>query len=72
MDNSKTKKLISYIKTDDSMIVNEASIRWVQKMDECLEICTKSDGCKAGVNTHRVCKLYNPNSYSKLIMHFAE
>lgn len=54
------------------MIVNEASIRWVQKMDECLEICTKSDGCKVGVNTHRVCKLYNPNSYSKLIVHFAE
>ena len=38
----------NYIKTDDNKIVNEACIRWVKKMGDCLEVCTKTTGC----NTH--------------------
>lgn len=34
----------NYIKTDD----NEACIRWVKKMGDCLEVCTKT----TGYNTH--------------------
>jgi len=60
----------SYIKTDDNRIINEKYIRWVKKMNECLEICSKFDGCKAGVNTHQVCKLNSPDSYNKLNIFF--
>jgi len=36
-------------------------------MDECLEICTKSDGCLVNnKDTHKLCKLYNLDSYQKL------
>lgn len=57
----KTKQ-ISYIKTDDNKLINEACIRWVKKIDECLEICTRADGC-TNINTHRLCKLNNPDSF---------
>ena len=40
MEDNKT----SYLKTDDNKIVNEKHIRWVKKMSECLEVCTKSIG----------------------------
>jgi hypothetical protein len=56
----------NFIKTDNNKIINEKCIRWVKKMDECLEVCIKSDGCRDGVNTHKICKLNNPNSYEKL------
>ena len=55
------------LKTDNNKIINEKCIRWVKKMDECLEVCVKSTSCneKYG-DTHRICKLYNPHSYNKL------
>ena len=60
---------ISYIQTDHSMILNEACIRWVRKLGDCLEVCTKIDGCNS-TNTHQVCKLNSPDSYNKLNSHF--
>ncbi len=65
----KTSK-ISYIKTDDNKIVNESCIRWVKKMSDCLEVCTKLTGCTAETDTHRICKINNQESYNKLIKHF--
>lgn len=67
MENNKT----FYIKTDDNKIINEKCIRWVKKMSSCLEVCTKSTGCsiKNG-DTHRICELYNPDSYNKLNKYF--
>jgi len=62
---------ISYLKTDDNRIINEKHIRWVKKMNECLEVCTKSFGC--GINdgsTHKICKINNPDTYNKLNKHF--
>jgi hypothetical protein len=57
----------SYLKTDDNKIINEKYIRWIKKMDECFEICTRSIGCNIEEkNTHRVCKIYNRDSYNKL------
>lgn len=57
----------SYIKTDDNKIVNEKCIRWVQKMNDCLEVCTKSTGCAVTFkDTHRICKINNLQSYNKL------
>jgi len=68
MENSK----ISYIETDNSVIINEAYIKWVKKMGDCLEICTKSNGCYTGNkgDTHKICKLNNLSNYHKLNKHF--
>ena len=56
----------SYLKTDDNTIINEKCITWVKKMNECLEVCTKSDGCRIYKNTHKICKLNSLYSYEKL------
>jgi hypothetical protein len=56
-----------YLKTDDNRIINEKYIRWVQKMSDCLEVCTKLTGCDVKMGTtHRICKLNNQYSYNKL------
>lgn len=61
----------SYIKTDDNEIINEKCIKWVKKMDDCLKVCTKSSGCKSTLeDTHKICKINNPESYDKLNKHF--
>ena len=57
----------SFIKADDNKIINENCIRWVQKINDCLEVCTKSSGCNRKNNdTHKICKINNPESYAKL------
>lgn len=60
----------SYIKTDDNKIINEQCIRWVKKMNDCLEVCVKSIGCDITNGTHRICKVNNQESYNKLNRHF--
>jgi hypothetical protein len=40
----------NYIKTDNNKIINERCIRWVRKMDECLYICTKENGCSINID----------------------
>ena len=62
MENSKTV----YLKTDDDRFVNENCIRWVRKMNDCLEICIKISGCAPTKDTHKICKMNNPDSYNKL------
>jgi hypothetical protein len=57
---------VSYIKADDNKIINEKCIKWVKKISECLEVCVKSDGCRGGIDTHKICKLNNSESYEKL------
>ena len=60
-----------FLKTDDNKIVNKKCIRWVKKMSECLEVCTKSIGCDIHTGgTHKICKLNNPDSYDKLNKYF--
>ena len=64
---------ISFVKTDNNIIINEQHIIWVKKMNECLEVCTKSNGC--GVYTgeiHKICKINNLHSYNKLNEHFKQ
>lgn len=58
-----------FIKVDNDKIINEKAIKWVKKMDECLYICTKSDGCTLDY-THKLCKINNFNSYNKLNKNF--
>jgi hypothetical protein len=65
------KKDNVYIKADNNKLINEACIRWVQKFDECLEVCTKSTGCDViNGGSHRICKINNSDSYNKLNKHF--
>lgn len=60
-----------YIKTDDNTIINEKCIKWVEKISECLEVCTKSTGCSVKFrDTHKICKLNNLDSYNKLNKYF--
>ena len=56
----------SYIKTDHNKVINEKCIRWVKKIDECLEVCIKSNGCAIYAHTHTICKINNSDSYNKL------
>uniref|UniRef100_A0A6C0ETA6 Uncharacterized protein n=1 Tax=viral metagenome TaxID=1070528 RepID=A0A6C0ETA6_9ZZZZ len=55
-----------FLKTDDNKVINEEYIKWVKKMGDCLEVCTKSIGCNGYGDTHRICKLNNLDSYNKL------
>jgi len=66
MNSTKT----TFLKTDDNRIINEAAIRWVKQMGECLEVCLKTDGYQIQQTTHRICKNVNPSSYAKLEKHF--
>jgi len=60
-----------YLKTDDNRIINETCIRWVKKIDDCLEVCIKSSGCNIlRGDTVKICKLHTPESYNKLNKHF--
>ena len=59
-----------YIKTDDNKVINELHIRWIKKINECLEVCTKSNGCTSGQDTHRVCRTFSSTSYEKLNKRF--
>jgi len=69
----KTKTTISYIKTDDDTIINENAIKWIRKVNDCLEICTKSLGCHGGdFDTHKICKINNLDTYNKLNKWFQE
>jgi hypothetical protein len=62
---------VTYIKTDDNGIINERTIRWVRKFSECLDVCTKSNGCSSKTgDIHKICKINNPDSYNKLNKHF--
>ena len=63
---------VSYIKINDDTILNESCIRWIKKVDECLEICAKPVGCSVGINTHKVCNQGNPDTYLKLNNNFTD
>lgn len=63
----------TYLKTDDSKVINMKSITWVKKMDECLAVCTKTVGCSVELgSTHKICKINNNDSYHKLNKYFEE
>ena len=56
-----------YIQTDSDKLINEACIKWIRKIDGCLEICTKSNGCNIHAkDRHVICKNNTPESYHYL------
>lgn len=66
-----------FIKTDENKILNKRCITWVRKMNDCLEVCTKSTGCRKGESkwydvddTHKICKKNSLKSYEILNKYF--
>ena len=60
-----------YIKADDNILINEKHIRWIKKMSDCLEVCSKTNGCNIKhKDTHKICKINNLDSYVKLNKYF--
>jgi hypothetical protein len=55
-----------FIKADDNTLINEKAIVWIKKMDDCLEVCSKINGCQIQHTTHKICKFNTPDSYNKL------
>ena len=49
----------SYLRAEDNKILNETYIRWVKKVGDCMEVCTKADGCYLYGNTSQICKATN-------------
>jgi len=58
-------KYDNYIKAERNIYVNPKFIRWIQQIDECYNICSKSTGCTLD-DTHKICKVNNPSSYNKI------
>jgi hypothetical protein len=56
---------ISFVKTDDNTHINIKAIKWVKEMDECMQICMKSNGCLS-MDTHVICRKNNLKNYNKL------
>ena len=57
----------TYILADGDRLINEKAIRWVKRMDQCLKVCTRTDGCSALDETsHTICKINNPDSFERL------
>lgn len=56
----------SYIKTDKNKFINEKSIIWVKKMNDCLEVCTRRRGCNVLEPPDKICKSISQDSYDKL------
>jgi hypothetical protein len=54
-----------YLKVDNNKVINEKYIKWIKKMGDCLEVCTKSNGCYQK-DTHVICRFHTPDSYNKL------
>ena len=55
-----------FIKADDNKVINAKAIVWIQKMDDCLEVCSKINGCELEKGTNKICKFNTPDSYNRL------
>lgn len=49
----------------DYRLINEKN-KMDKKLNDCLEICIKQTDCTIGYDTHKICKIYNLDSYNKL------
>ena len=55
-----------YIKADRDKFINEKYIRWIQRINDSMEVCVKFNGCTIGVDTIPVSKALHPESYASL------
>ena len=61
MDNKPT-----FIISDSGIAINPNFIRWIKQVDNCMEICTRFDGCMVGTNTIQVCENVNKINFDKI------
>ena len=65
-----------FVRLEKNIVLRESAIRWMKQMEECIYICSKSNGCHIDESfqntTHRVCKSTNPTSYNRLLRHFED
>ncbi len=59
----------NFIRVDNNKVINKKCIRWIKKIDDCLELCLKPEGCHS-YDTYKICKINNLNSYEKLNKYF--
>lgn len=63
----------NFIKISDDEVINQTAIKWMKKMDECIEICINDD---CGVTfsgypyTKHVCQFSNKELFNILNRHF--
>lgn len=60
-----------FIAIDSGLLVNEDRILWIQKVEECMRVCTQPNGCEEK-ETYSLCKAVQPRSYDRLSKLFAE
>ena len=53
----------TYIKVTNDKLINQQSITWIRRIEECIYICAKSDGCDLEKSTH---KIDNPSGYNRV------
>jgi hypothetical protein len=54
-----------FIQVKPDLLINQNHITWIKRIDECMHICIKVDGCTLDT-THKVCKSANPTGYDKI------
>jgi hypothetical protein len=64
---------ISFIKMDNNIAVNKMYIRWIRKVNDCIEVCSKQTGCDMtkqniinSTDTLKICRVNNPENFDKL------
>lgn len=62
----------NFILCDGDKLVNTKYIRWIHRLNETMEICSKQTGCSMGKDTIKLSKILHPQSYSKLNVMFNE
>lgn len=55
-----------YIKVSNDKLINQNAITWIRRIEECMYICTRSDGCDLVKSTHKICKFDNPTGYNRV------
>ena len=61
-----TNNISHFIKADNNTLISAKAIVWIKKIDDCLEVCSKINGCQLEQNTHKICKFNTPDSYNRL------
>lgn len=56
----------SYIKVTNDKLINQQSITWIRRIEECMYICTRTDGCDLEKTSHKICKFDNPSGYNRV------
>jgi hypothetical protein len=61
----------SFIETDENKVIYTECVYWVDKLEECLEICMKPESTDQNklsnnIETHKICKANNPENYKLL------